>query len=136
LVFLVVALAALVLLVGLLAVVLALLVLVLLLVLLVLVLLLLQGQLLAIGELPLGVALGEEPVVARREGERGEQPEDGDLAVALAAGTAPAVDVDLVGELGLDLLGRGARQGGDDRDDGEVDVGKAIDVQLAVADQA
>src|SRR5262252_645248 len=52
--------------------------------------------------------------------------------------TADRVDrlFDLVRHLGLDLLRGGARQHGHDRHDRKVDVGKAIEVQLEVADHA
>ncbi len=67
-----------------------------------------------------------------------------DLRNALGRGRAEGVDradrvdrlFDLVGDLGFDLLGRGAGQARRDRDGRDVDVGKAIDAEPAEREQA
>ena len=73
-----------------------------------------------------------------------EDERDEDLRDALGRDRAQLVDardrvdrlLDLVGDLGLDLLGRGAREARDDDDGREVDVREAVDAEARVADAA
>jgi hypothetical protein len=73
-----------------------------------------------------------------------ELEHDDDLGDALARHGVQVVDardlvdgaLDLVGDVGLDLLGRGARQLSRDHDHRYVDVRKLIDTEAAVADRA
>ena len=72
-----------------------------------------------------------------------ELERDDDLRDALGRGRAERVDAadrvdrlfDLVGDLGLDLLGRGAGQPRRHRDRGDVDVGEAIDAEPAEGEE-
>ena len=73
-----------------------------------------------------------------------ELERDDDLRDALGRGRAEGIDaadgvdrfLDLVGDLGLDLLGRGAGKARRDRDGRDVDVGKPVDAEPPEGEEA